>query len=177
MEAQSGEIESANSNALESTDGNKPDKKFSDEKTPEDKTDPDLDGKPKKRVFREFEVNPDEPCDHCTERFCTKINGRNFIEECETGKKSAICKALVDCAQKTKCAKIRSSDCYCGNDADIGQCMENGGTGPCKEEVEKAAETKTPREIALRYADSKFPVGRAMAVIDCKTNYCPKCGE
>ena len=132
---------------------------------------------PKKRVFKAFEVNPDEPCDHCEKRFCTRLNNQDYVAGCYEGPHKDTCKAVVACAKKSKCAKTRSADCYCGENVGIGQCIKDGGQGPCRLEIESASLTRDPTEIAARFADPKYPVGRAMALIDCKRSYCPKCNE
>ena len=137
----------------------------------------DIDTKKKKRVFHAFEVNPDEPCDHCEERFCTKLNGKNLVELCYKGEHGELCKALVECAHKTKCGKDKAADCYCEKDAGITECMSKGGQGPCASEAAAAALTEDASIIAVRYADPAYPVGRAMAVVDCKRAYCPKCNQ
>ena len=134
-------------------------------------------GKTKKRVFKAFEVNPDEPCDHCEKRFCTRLNGQNFVTNCYDGDRGDICRGIVECAAKSNCAKRLSADCYCGEGVAISQCIGHGGKGPCRQEIEAGSLTEDPSEIAVRFADPKYPVGRAMALIDCKRSYCPKCNE
>lgn len=131
---------------------------------------------PKKRVFGAFEVNPDEPCDHCEQRFCTRMNGRNYIKDCTSGKGSKECMAFVECAERTRCHLEETARCYCG-EVSLLECMEQGGTGPCVKEVEAAAESRNPKEISLRFADSRYAVGRAFSLISCKRNHCPKCNE
>ena len=126
---------------------------------------------------RPFEVDPNEPCDQCEQRFCTKLNNRDYIDECFRGKAGNVCRKLVMCAHETKCGAKKSADCYCGPDATISECMSKGGNGPCKTEIETAAETTDPSIIATRYVDRDYPVGRAMAVIDCKRRFCPKCNQ
>ena len=130
-----------------------------------------------KSLFHAFEVNPDEPCDHCEKRFCTRLNGKNVVDACYNGKSGDICKQLAACAKQTKCGARQVADCYCGAGTTISECMSNGGRGPCKAAVEAAAETKDPSIIATRYADPAYPVGRAMALVDCRRSYCPKCNE
>jgi hypothetical protein len=123
-----------------------------------------------------FKVDPNEPCDECEQRICTKVNGKNFVEDCYEGNRADLCKAVMQCAEKTKCARKRSLDCYCGS-ANAAECVSEGGKGPCREDIEKAALTKDPKEISLRYADPQYAVGRAVTLIDCKRAYCPKCNE
>lgn len=124
-----------------------------------------------------FAVDPNEPCDQCEQRICTKVNGINLMERCRDGEHSGQCKAVMECAEKTKCAQKKSLDCYCGPDADPLKCVSEGGKGPCAEAIEKAALTKDPKEISARYGDPKYALGRAVTLLDCRRAYCPKCNE
>lgn len=105
---------------------------------------------------------------------CTTVTG-DASEGPGTGQsKSSLCKALVECGQRTQC---RGTTCFCG-EADLVTCLTGGAAGPCMNEVLAAAETTDAAVVATRQTDTKFAVGLANAVSSCTVSSCEaSCGS
>jgi cysteine-rich repeat protein len=85
----------------------------------------------------------------------------------------ALCNALVACGRAHGCT---GNDCYCGT-ADFLTCLFGGGNGPCRSEVEAAAQSSDPGTISTRSTDTNYPVGRANALGSCASMSCAtQCG-
>ena len=64
---------------------------------------------------------------------------------------------------------------YCGSDL-LG--CETNPSGPCRKEVEAAAQTDVASIISVRSLDSNFPIGRANAIGQCAWRSCSEyCGD
>jgi hypothetical protein len=90
-------------------------------------------------------------------RTCEQMQCPDFVTSCEQAAGNAVagpktgtprkdlCLAVVACVRAKKCSVDGDvAFCYCGT-ADLnGTCMGGGGNGPCKAEIEAAAESTDP---------------------------------
>ena len=116
-------------------------------------------------------VGNSEACATCSCRECTSVMVQCYGSSDAT--KNARCKALVDCGRARGCS---GDDCYCGGWDPI-SCALGFSDGPCKGEVEAAAESTSPLTIQGRADDPFYAVGRANAVAACARSECASpCG-
>ncbi|HET7538632.1 MAG TPA: hypothetical protein VFK05_02135 [Polyangiaceae bacterium] len=82
--------------------------------------------------------------------------------------------AAEQCFYKSGCAKQPGqifTTCYCGTSG--GNCTTPGAAnGPCKAEIEAAAESTAPLDIASRIGDPSFPAGIAQVRVACDKTQC-----
>ena len=111
--------------------------------------------------------------DACTECVCKTCQAE--ARSCYAGPRAdqnRICTAAARCFREKRC---RGTDCYCGND--LLNC-ESNPSGPCRKEVEAAAQTENASIISVRSLDTNFPIGRANAIGQCAWRSCMEyCGE
>jgi hypothetical protein len=87
--------------------------------------------------------------------------------------RGTLCGAVVDCAKANGCS---GSACYCGSASTI-SCATGGANGPCKTQIERAAETTSPITIQSRQTNTSFAIGRSNAVSECSVTKCKaECG-
>jgi hypothetical protein len=80
---------------------------------------------------------------------------------------------VVDCAKANGCS---GSACYCGSASTI-SCATGGANGPCKTQIERAAETTSAITIQSRQTNTSFAIGRSNAVSECSVTKCKtECG-
>jgi hypothetical protein len=90
--------------------------------------------------------------------------------------KAQLCAELVGCIRRTECASAEngSDACLCGTvSTDVclaGSFAQAGGS--CKNEIAAAAESSVIADIAQRFVDPDFAVGRAMRLITCDRARC-----
>ncbi len=83
-----------------------------------------------------------------------------------------LCTELLDCLYGTKCAADDPVDCYCGT---AGQACQSGtGNGACRDQIERALESKSYADIAAHFGDPKLAGGVAMVRMDGSR---AKCGQ
>ena len=121
------------------------------------------------------EVSRPEDCSECRTWACSSYSGFKLIDRCYKGDDAELCKMVVDCADRTGCANQDVADCYCGKDHEMAECLAQGGPGVCKDEVVKAAKTEVSTEVATRYMNPQYPLGRAMSLLGCYQELCPHC--
>lgn len=97
-------------------------------------------------------------CERCSERSCFV----DFDREQTAG-----CERLVRCMRDSGCSGL---DCYCANDL-LG-CAVGFASGPCREEVERAADSMDPFDIAYKLVDTANPSGRAASLRGCEVGRC-----
>jgi hypothetical protein len=99
----------------------------------------------------------------------------------------AACKAVISCAEETKCASnpLDTGNCYCGT-PDINVCIPPTYTanGPCKAIIESnlvdpvvdapggGSEGVSKQEFLERAQDERFAGGRAGRVLQCMAEVC-----
>ena len=135
-------------------------------------------------------------CQSCEQTMCTKSNpaysyGDTYtLEACQslTGKatggraagtnKSDLCLAVLTCVHDSQCATTNNpagEECYCGIGADPSDiaCLSGEAHGPCKTEIENAAETTNPGDIAGRFFNPAYAVGVALGIVgQCDSMLC-----
>jgi hypothetical protein len=120
-------------------------------------------------------AGPPVDCKTCESQRCD-----SSIAGCESlsGEDQTRCRALLACVHATHCASGGAPEpCLCGT-ASMDECLTGKGNGPCRKELEKAAQpssTETAarvQQIAERYYNSAFAVGRAMNLVVCDINDC-----
>jgi hypothetical protein len=89
--------------------------------------------------------------------------------------KTQLCQALMACVRRTKCSATQDEDCWCGIGADLKVCENSTSsanfTGPCKAEVEAAAEGTKVTTVAQNFYDQTFAAGAAFFLLDyCDTD-------
>jgi cysteine-rich repeat protein len=116
-------------------------------------------------------VGNSEACATCSCRACTSVMVQCYASTDAT--KNARCRALVDCGRAEGCS---GDDCYCGGWDPI-SCALGFADGPCKSEVQAAAESTSPLTIQGRSNDTFYALGRANAVAACARTQCASpCG-
>jgi hypothetical protein len=122
------------------------------------------------------EAAPVDACEECGCTSCaTQMTACRTLEGAAaagaaTGTaKSALCSAVVKCGQRTGC---RGTDCFCGATVDLVSCLTGSAAGPCKAEIEAAAESVDPQTVSARQSDPTFAVGRANNVSSCTVSSC-----
>jgi hypothetical protein len=83
-----------------------------------------------------------------------------------------LCTELLDCLYGTKCAADDPVDCYCGTAGEA--CQSGAGNGACREQLERALESKNYGDIAGHFGDPKLAGGTAMVRMDGSR---AKCGQ
>jgi hypothetical protein len=109
-------------------------------------------------------------CDACLAANCpADIAGCGGL----TGTDKTDCEALVACIQTEQCytPEAGGQPCYCGTATDAA-CLGMGANGKCKAQVEKAAKSVVGEEIANRFVDPAFPLGRAFNLFGCRAALC-----
>jgi hypothetical protein len=118
--------------------------------------------------------------------FCSKLVGVATDGPAKGESRVQLCSELLDCVARTGCAfytfgKGSSGDyasCYCGNSPLCFQArLGTGEGGPCRDQVENAAETTEPtlilsRYVALGRGASAFALGAVMNPIRTLANDC-----
>jgi cysteine-rich repeat protein len=102
---------------------------------------------------------------------CNCSSCRNQTVACYGSSSAAAnmrCAALVACAREHGCT---GNDCYCGT-ADDFLCLFGFGNGPCKSEVEAAAQSQDPLTISTLSTDTNSALGRANALGACARTSC-----
>jgi len=112
------------------------------------------------------------PCAECSAAYCTDFNGLGYDAVAGCPADDTDCYAMVECAQRTGCAKDRISHCYCGPELEPDECAERGGEGVCRDEVERAFGTRDPKVIAAQFIDPSVKGGRAGLLLTCHTTWC-----
>jgi hypothetical protein len=88
--------------------------------------------------------------------------------------RGTLCAAVVDCAKTSHCS---GSACYCGTASTISCGLGGGANGPCKTQIERAAESTNALTIQSRQSDTSYAIGRANAVSSCSVSKCKtECG-
>lgn len=120
-------------------------------------------------------------CNKCTFDNCTTLENAKVGVQPTAG-----CHHLASDAQRQSCQSlyccIRShgcvvdddpTRCWCGT-TDPALCTtgQAPANGPCRAEVEQAAGTTEPSQIALRLIDPTFPIGGAMNLAICRASFC-----
>jgi hypothetical protein len=125
-------------------------------------------------------------CNACDETSCRDVDDLDLYAACflvsdpaSAGgaagtPKSTLCQAILHCARVTGCAASDPQPCYCGAGVTDLQCLAGNANGPCKHEVELAAESSSSGTIAERLSDPSFASGAAFNLLRyCET---PTCG-
>lgn len=113
-------------------------------------------------------------CELCEETSCdATIAGCASL----TGADKTACEALVACMRTSACAATGDAQpCYCGTASDIA-CLSGQANGACKSQVETAAKSTSSEDIATRFVDPDYPLGRAVNLLSCDFESCrTQCG-
>ena len=109
----------------------------------------------------------------CARCNCEKC--RDQVLACYSGKDASgnkQCTDLVSCGLEKGCS---GTNCFCGS-ISLPSCLLGLGNGPCRPQVEAAAQSTSPGDISVRSGDTNFPVGRANALAACgRTNCAAEC--
>ncbi len=103
---------------------------------------------------------------------CDKQTGNAKAGPAAGVSRKQLCTDLLDCLYATKCAASDPVDCYCGNSGEA--CQKGEGNGVCRQQVERALETKDYSVIAVHYSDPQLAGGVAMTRMDAAR---AKCGQ
>ncbi len=83
--------------------------------------------------------------------------------------RGVLCAAVVECGRESGCT---GQECYCGTASTISCGLGGGANGPCKTQIERAAETTSALTIQQRQSNTSYAIGRANAVSDCSVDHC-----
>jgi hypothetical protein len=105
-------------------------------------------------------------CSNCATQLQTCVEG---ADQAENDK----CYAVVQCGQTNGC---RGTECYCGVGVTVADCLANGPTGPCANEIAVAAGCDGETDLVQQAvcvnearADANSTLGKASAVGSCST--------
>jgi hypothetical protein len=127
----------------------------------------------------------EQVCNACEMASCRNVDGLDLYAACFLNSdlatagsgagmpKSELCRAVLHCARVTGCSITDPQPCYCGAGVGDLQCLAGQAMGPCKSEIEIAAESQNPGDIADRLADPSFASGAAFNLLRyCETPIC-----
>ena len=125
-----------------------------------------------------------ETCEHnsayCADFLtgCYALDGNATEGAAQGVAKAELCSELMACIRKSKCAYVSPPGtpahvdgllgCYCGEDVTTNECLHlltKAPNGPCKAEVEAAAETSSITLIQSRGLNSSYALGAAFSLI------------
>jgi cysteine-rich repeat protein len=110
-----------------------------------------------------------ETTDSCRECMCQNCTDRaldcfaNYSPE-----ENQACVDVIQCGNDTCC---EAEQCYCGTQ-DVLVCLVFGGDGPCKEQINQAADTTSVIDVSNRVNNINYPIGRATALVSCIESSC-----
>ena len=129
-------------------------------------------------------------CQSCETQNCSGTDFMSFFGLCTTGTdpegvanakatggpaagtpKKDLCLAVLACVRKNGCATQNGGiqPCYCGAGVNDTQCLSGMGNGPCKTEIEAAAEISSPTnaasDVASNLVDPEYALGAANNLI------------
>jgi hypothetical protein len=120
--------------------------------------------------------NPNDVCVQCGCNECT-----NQLKACYDAtdvaaagpaagtSRATLCRAVVECGRTSGCT---GQQCYCGTASTISCGLGGGANGPCKTQIERAAESTSALTIRDRQSNTNYAVGRANAVSACVVDNC-----
>ena len=84
-----------------------------------------------------------------------------------------VCAAAVACMRRAACYSDRGDPrgCYCGT-AEAGACLGGKGNGPCRAELEDAAESTDAGLVASRWTETQYAIAQAVHEVGCRTGMC-----
>jgi hypothetical protein len=115
-------------------------------------------------------------CDSCTDELDDCYNATDVAAGGPAAgtSKATLCIAVVKCGRDSGCT---GSTCYCGTASTISCGLGGGANGPCKTQIERAAESTSALTIQQRQSNTTYAVGRANAVSSCSVSNCKtQCG-
>ncbi len=123
--------------------------------------------------------NPSDPCVVCGCESCApELRDCYSATDVATGgpargiSRGLLCETVVECGRDSGCS---GDTCYCGTASTLA-CL-NDADGPCKTQLERAAESTSALTILQRKTDTTYAVGRANAVAECSVQHCAtQCG-
>jgi hypothetical protein len=83
--------------------------------------------------------------------------------------RATLCRAVVECGRESGCT---GQACYCGTASTISCGLGGGANGPCKTQIERAAESTSALTIRDRQSNTNYAIGRANAVSACVVAEC-----
>jgi hypothetical protein len=119
-------------------------------------------------------------------RECEVMNCQSVVDGCNKAGNAAagpgkdrplkdLCESAVACMRRTKCTTDEGDfmPCYCGA-MEVGPCLGGMANGPCKSEIEAAAETTNGMEIAERtgFTMNEFASNFATQLMGCDVTFC-----
>lgn len=118
-----------------------------------------------------FECGRDHATTDCQRCDCERCGPET--EAClATEAVAARCNGVIACAEREHCSGLA---CYCG-DVHPDSC-EADHPGLCAEAIESAAYELPARLILSQYDNAMYPLGRAIAVLNCRQQQCKtECG-
>jgi len=125
-----------------------------------------------------------DPCGACTAANCVPATDSCSLDVLGSDARRQKCLKLYCCIYANGCSMQGDSlGCWCGSShldaAGQGACVAMTGVanGPCKSEVEDAAETTDPQTIKQRFVNPAFPIGGAVNLASCQGSFCAaECG-
>lgn len=91
--------------------------------------------------------------------------------------KAPLCNAALMCMRTTGCPRNGDSQtCYCGSASDS-DCLAGLGDGVCRSSLEAAAESSVPLDVAERFVNPDWAIGRAVNRIACEQLCVVECAD
>jgi hypothetical protein len=94
------------------------------------------------------------------------------------GEDRRLCNNVLACIRSTQCAKGDTIEpCLCGS-VKLEHCLDDIPDGPCFDEMDAAAHATATNpseraiEIAARWVNPKYPIGRAVSLAQCDGSTC-----
>ena len=96
-----------------------------------------------------------------------------------------LCLDVMACIRRTQCARDTDGEpgnedaqrCYCGTASDFACLAGTGANGPCKPEIEAAAESQSSEDVGIRFTlnvshEMEFPIAFATSLQVCDAMSC-----
>lgn len=112
-------------------------------------------------------------CGECTATFCREeAPGCSSLAD-DPGR-HALCVRLLACVRRTNCRAITGSKtaCYCGAVPTTTCLGVDSAAGPCRAEVEAAAESTDPSVVAIRFNNPAYATGAVFNLLACEAESC-----
>lgn len=107
-----------------------------------------------------------ESCRDCMCQNCIDQALDCFVNR--TPEENQDCIDVIKCGNETCC---EAEQCYCGSQPSL-VCLVFGGDGPCKEQINQAADTSSVIDVSNRVNNISYPIGRASALVSCIQERC-----
>jgi hypothetical protein len=121
---------------------------------------------PEQQACLDDHAADENACEVCTCTQCTQAAAA--CRDSDDGNRNRLCGAVAACANEKNCA---GDVCYCGTTSPTFDCAW-APNGPCRTQVEAAAGSTSPAEVARQSGMPGSAIGRALTLGECVVANC-----